>query len=884
LFCVDVHLKTTDILRIKYDLTMKFFLLLFCLTIVVGTRTLSAPQVESYSNLQFKTFSTQQGLSQSSVLSLTQDPQGFIWMGTKDGLNRFDGYRFRTYKSESDNANSISNNEIIFLSSNSKGNIFVGTRGGSLNYFIKDENRFKKFENLEIIDGTVNSVTECNDGTILIGTNISLFSGVLDSSLQYEYDFTNLSKNSVYLTSNNTLLPYDRLSISVVTTEKLENETIIVGTFKGLFLYIPDDMSFTQIDIGRLNDAKITSMVWDNDSTLWIGTSEGLAKLYFENNKPNEVQFLDNHEAWNQTNATWVEKLICDIDGNLWIATRGAGVIMWDTTGDIHSYYNNSSLSYNIGDNIINSLLIDNSGILWIGTESRGVVTLDLYRKKFNHLENYTSTGRNLTSNLVTAITGNENEIWVGSAYNGLDYLRFIPDNKIETRHIEEIPYDNGLTSNEIISLCLDKQNKLWIGTASNYLVSLDKNGKFDSYPTGSFTFALHQDQQNDLWIGTWGKGLGLKEFQSDEIQFFSNQPHNSRSLSGDIILSVYDDSKGNLWIGTKGRGLNIISLDAIKQGYNNFIAYEKGEILHNDIYCILEDSEGAIWIGTGGGLNRIDLTNKETADSFMKGRAKFESFTEKDGLPANLIYGLIEDDKDLCTYLENALSQSFKIVTANDGEAGIIKALETLPSIIVSDVMMPNTDGLVLTQQLKTNEKTRHIPIILLTAKAADESKMEGYKSGADLYVSKPFKIDLLRIQIEQLLASRKVLSEIFSKQIMLKPRNIAISSADEKFLTRLNEVIDEHLPEPDFDVAAMVKRMNQSHSTVLKKIKSRQGMIPYLLYSIRCYASNYYSIGSAPKVPNKLSMYLSDLTSLRFLRAFSSSKFRFIRSAASL
>lgn len=1284
-------------------------------------------------------------------------------MGTKDGLNRFDGYKFRTYKSNPDNKNSLSNNEIIFLSSDSLGNMFIGTRGGGLNYFIANENRFIKYENLDIVDGTVNSVSRCKDQTILVGTSDGLFKGKPDSTEQFAYTFTNLSKNSVYLGSDNKLLPYDRLSVSVVTTKKLKNQKVIVGTFKGLFIFDSSDLSFTQVNIGELNDAKITSMVWDKDSLLWVGTSEGLAKIQFKNNNIESVNTLNNNPKWKSTNATWVEKLICDSNGDIWIATRGAGLIMWDANNNVHNYYNNPALSSNIGDNIINSLLIDNSGILWIGTESRGAVTLDLFRKKFNHLENYTETGRNLTTNLVTAITGNEDEIWVGSAYNGLDYLKFRPDNTIETIHIDEIPYNSNNTSNEIISLMLDNEETLWIGTASNYLVSYDKNQKFKSYPTGSFAFALHQDRQNDIWIGTWGKGLGYMPDRDSEIKFFANQPHDSRSLSGDVILSIFDDDHGNIWVGTKGRGLNVVALDVIKEGYNNFIRYENDKLLHNDIYCVLQDSEGIVWIGTGGGLNKINIYNdNETSQKFFKGRGEFEAYTEKDGLPANLIYGLledkngniwisttkglskfnketeefvnydtndglqsnefhsnaffsnngekmffggvngltffnpddiysnnepfdvvisglkvlnkqvlphkkikgkaildktisntkeitlnhkhkdfsiefsalhlnnlegvqyayrligfddewrylsenehsvtytnlwegdykfevkatngdgiwnkqpteliinvnppvwrsiwfypvylliiilglllfrryslikvteknrlhiehiertnliesteakmrfftnisheirtpltlisnpledvinegsideksksnlklvaknvnrlihltnqflqlrkidkggvephyaeveindflkeiisfflqksfnkeiqlnfrsnindkqkvwidtemittavyniisnafkftpehgeitvslyekteeptkikklrkkvrskdwicidisdngpgisteevnnifhrfyqskqksnsemagsgiglsivkeyidlnqgkvevkskqgegttftvylptgdehiknnkislqpvkpvdklqsldnyisteetdtpsintkeekptlliVEDDKDLCGYLDNALNDKFNIETTNDGAEGIKLALKHLPDIIISDVMMPITDGLELTNQLKNNEKTRHIPIILLTAKAADESKMEGYKTGADLYVSKPFKMELLKVQIDQLMASRKVLSEIFSKHIMLSPRNIAISSNDEKFLTRLNEVIDDHLSESEFDVAAMVEKMNQSHSTVLKKVKSLTGM----------------------------------------------------------
>ncbi|HKK81271.1 MAG TPA: two-component regulator propeller domain-containing protein, partial [Prolixibacteraceae bacterium] len=257
--------------------------LIFLLIVLIMPQQGNAQQYESFSNLQFKTFSTQQGLSQSSVLSITQDPSGFIWMGTKDGLNRFDGYKFRTYKTESNNPNSLSNNEVIFLKSDSLGNIFIGTRGGGLNYFISNENRFKKYENLNIVDGTVNSVSQCDDGSIYVGTSDGLFQGTPDSVKQFEYHFTNRSKNSVYLGSNKKLLPYDRLSISVVTIKKLKNNKVVVGTFKGLFIYDATDLSFTQVDIGELNDAKITSMVWDNDSLLWVGTSEGLAKVKFEN-------------------------------------------------------------------------------------------------------------------------------------------------------------------------------------------------------------------------------------------------------------------------------------------------------------------------------------------------------------------------------------------------------------------------------------------------------------------------------------------------------------------------------------------------------------------------------------------------------------------------
>lgn len=1344
-------------------------ILLFIIFQLIVAIHLQALEKETFSNLRFKSFSTQEGLSQSSVLSITQDAQGFIWMGTKDGLNRLDGYSFRTFKNELGNPNSLSNNEIIFLSGDTLGNLFIGTRGGGLNKYLKKENRFIRYNNLDTPDGTVTSVLQSPDGTIWVGTSQGLFHGVPDAANEHSYSFSNFSSKSVFLDARGNLLPYERSIYSVVTIKQLDNFHYLVGTETGLFLFNPIDLTFTLVDLAHLNIAKINSITWDHQKQLYVATSEGLVKLEFSGTNVISKYFFNNSDPlWAALKVSWVESLICDQEGNLWIGTRGAGVVIIDKEGNFTEYNNDNAFSNKLGDNIINALMIDHSGVLWLGTESKGAVTLDLNRKKFNHLENNSETGRNLTSNLVTAITGRDNVVWVGTAYNGLNYLEFYDDKTILTNHIPQIPYDDGRTSSEIISLLLDDRSTLWIGTASNNLVSYRKDRGFNYYFTGGFPFALHQDRAGDIWVGTWGKGLGIIKGGSKEITLFANQPTDSRTLSGNVILSIFDDQQGHLWVGTKGRGLNFIPLEKIKQGYNNFILFEhngENSILHNDVYCIFQDSEGLIWIGTGGGLNRLDLySNPDNLVELQKGRAKFEAFTEADGLPANLIYGIredangnlwisttkglskynkkekrfknynandglqsnefhsnafyaapdsqlffggvngltffnpkeitsnnhpteivisalkvsnipvmpnekikgkvilkddisrakkftlshkhkefsleftalhfanlegvkyayrllgfndewrylngtehavtytnlwegdyifqikatnsdgvwnenpheikievlppywrniwfygiylfliivglllfrrytligvaeknklliehiertnllenteakmrfftnisheirtpltlisnpleevisggkideksrtnlklvsknvdrllnltnqllqlrridkggiepqfarvkvgsflkeiisfflqkalnkeitlsyhsdvdddetfwidtellttaiynvisnaykftptkgqitirlykkmpesrkidrwkkknqhddtswycieiadtgpgissdelqnifhrfyqsknlskgesagsgiglsivkeymdllkgrvevrsklgdgavftlylpvgnlhikedqfapghstdhdhevltafnnnevsvlketaeptgdrpsiliVEDDKELNEYLANSLSETYHVFTAFDGKKGCEKAIELLPQLIISDVMMPEINGLELCEKLKNNEQTRHIPIILLTAKAADESKIEGYKSGADLYVSKPFKIEVLKSQIDQLLTTRKVLLEVFSKQIFLKPRDIAISSADEKFLTRMNEVIDENLSEADFDVTAMVEKMNLSHSTVLKKVKALTNM----------------------------------------------------------
>ncbi|HPR62247.1 MAG TPA: two-component regulator propeller domain-containing protein, partial [Prolixibacteraceae bacterium] len=366
--------------------------LLFLLTFL--SISVLADSVETYSNLRFKSISTHEGLSQSSVLSIAQDAQGLVWMGTKDGLNRFDGYRFVAYKNVPNDNNSISNNEVIFLLPDKDGNLFVGTRGGGLNLFVKDENRFVRFDNLKTLDGTVTYIHRLNNGAIWVGTNQGLFLGVPDSTTKSGYHFANYSNKSVFLDQQGGLLAYDRDIVSVVSVYEMSEKQLLIGTFKGLFLFKKDDLSFVQVELGKQNNAKVNSIVADENNLIWVGTSEGLVRFTRTNN--NELKLIpqNNQPEWKQLNSGWVERLLIDNEGDLWVGTRGAGIMLIDKKGMVSEFFTSNILSNKVGDNIINSLMIDRSDVLWMGTESKGVVTLDLKRKKFNHLDNHSYTGR----------------------------------------------------------------------------------------------------------------------------------------------------------------------------------------------------------------------------------------------------------------------------------------------------------------------------------------------------------------------------------------------------------------------------------------------------------------------------------------------------------
>jgi signal transduction histidine kinase/DNA-binding response OmpR family regulator len=185
----------------------------------------------------------------------------------------------------------------------------------------------------------------------------------------------------------------------------------------------------------------------------------------------------------------------------------------------------------------------------------------------------------------------------------------------------------------------------------------------------------------------------------------------------------------------------------------------------------------------------------------------------------------IVEDNADLRKYIRNELISVYKVYEANDGVQGLEMANQHLPDLIVSDIMMPNMDGIELCKQIKSNIETSHIPVILLTARVDNEKKYEGIEKGADDYIPKPFEMEYLKIRIKNLLRSREQLRELFRSTTSLEPSKITVTSVDEKFLDTLMKTIEKGIPDPDFNVNSLELEMGMSHANLYRKIKSITG-----------------------------------------------------------
>lgn len=637
---------------------------------------IKAQSLQADGNVRFEVISTAQGLSQSSVFSLAQDKKGFIWMGTRDGLNRYDGYDFLSFRNNPQDTNSLSNNEITKVFVNKQGNLWIGTRGGGLNYYDQAVNKFTRYANLNY-DNFVRDIFEADDSTLWVGSSEGLLKFASAKGNRFRY--TNVSATALFKFKSQSITK-TKLNQSVISVNKLTNNKLLIGSQYGLFIYEIARNQFHKVNLGESDTTIVNCSMVNSDGSVWVGTFNGLVKLLpkksdeydFDLEFYNTRQKGSHHLFGNR-----IETMTRDCFGNIWMGIHGGGLIQFEINGKISTFVNDESDNQSLPDNIVNSLMMDNSGVLWIGTESQGCCKLDLYRKKFIHIRNISNKISSLNSNSVTAIAGSGNGvIWVGTAVKGVDKLTYANDGSYKIDHFEKIPIILGQTSSEVFSMYEDREGVLWIGTGSNSITRYKQGEGFRSFPINGYVFSIHQDQTGSLWIGTWGEGLGLLNRNTGSVMRLTNVPENPQSLSSDKVLAIFDDKWGNLWVGTKAGGVNVIPLSKVKQGKNEFLSFKHSHalpkgVVHNDIYCIMQDSRDNIWLGTGGGLCRVVWAD---AQHSLK-NIQFESYVEKDGLPNEMIHGIVEDKQgNLWLSTNNGLSmfnpksKEFVNYNVNDG------------------------------------------------------------------------------------------------------------------------------------------------------------------------------------------------------------------------
>jgi ligand-binding sensor domain-containing protein len=585
-------------------------------------------------SFMFSHSTTKDGLSSNNINSVIQDQKGFLWIGTEDGLNRFDGYSFKVYRNKRGDKSSLSNNFIWSLCEDKDGKIWIGTDGGGLNRF---DPVTEKFERFLFDDKNSNSLSSDIVQNVFIDSKNNLWISTWGGGLNLYERKTNSFKSFKHSPSDSKSIGSDKIFFAFEDSKS----RIWIGTEEGgLNLFDDKSQSFIRfkhnsLDNNSISFDNVTSMLELNDGSFLISTSGGgLNKFFYEQNKFFRLNTGEFKNIW---------KIFKDRNNNVWAgSSTGEGVCV--LSSDLKSYTIlkvNKTIPVAISSNDIRTFYEDRTGVLWIGTVAGGLNKIDRKPKRFLQLNESNST---LPENYVFAIEEDQKgNIWIGTYSKGL--VKFNPDKYSFRTYIHSVNKNGKLYGEIVRYLYNDSKNNLWIGT---YYGELNKynpiHDNFDyinldinkTNPSANLVRTIYEDSEGLLWFGAVGGG-GLTAYNptTNEFKYYSAASQENKKLSGDDITSICEDNNGNLWIGTYSFGLN-----RFDKNTNTFKHYFREEdnlssLPDNIITDILKDSEGNLWVGTySGGLCRYNYDSDN-----------FEIFSEENGFASNSVYGILEDN-----------------------------------------------------------------------------------------------------------------------------------------------------------------------------------------------------------------------------------------------
>jgi len=615
-------------------------------------------------NIKFKSYSTKEGLSQRSVTCILQDKQGFIWLGTRYGLNKFDGKIFEKYYYNSENPNSISNNWITKIIEDQDGTIWIGTKKGLNKYNtndnnfirVKKTNQTKQFYNNEIWDIKVQ-----DPHFLWIATNNGLdkFNTTTNNVLTFKHHSKNtksISANKVreiLITSNNNLWVNTSEKIDVYNPKKNSfkhidyphnaspaltksnnttlfqdtSKNIWLGYDKGLAIFNSKDNVFEDFKLNAktIITNSVRSICEDKDKNIWVGTYRGLYKIDLKNNTLYKYEHdITNPQSLSQNS---VYKILEDTRGDLWIGTWGGGVNYYDKSSSDFTTFSEGYSNKNLNYNVVSSIVEDSNENLWIGTEGGGINFYDKKRRIFTYFKHESENLNSLSDNNIKAIIkDHKNNFWVGTHAGGLNQIIIDKKSKTFLRYKNNPTDSTSISDNKITTLAEDTHFNIWIGTNKGGLnCYLRKTKSFiriddpNNY-LGNFIYKiLVSNTNNILFIGS-ENGLAQVDINTHKITKINFRGQTKSTFTLNPVTNIFQESPYKLWIGTEGDGLynyNTSTKTSVRYGLHN-------KLPDDVIYGILPEKNN-IWISTNRGLSRINLISK-----------KIKNFDETSGIQGN--------------------------------------------------------------------------------------------------------------------------------------------------------------------------------------------------------------------------------------------------------
>ncbi|MDP9009306.1 MAG: ATP-binding protein [Pseudomonadota bacterium] len=609
----------------------------------IGPAAVAGAPIPAIRPMYFEHLTMRDGLSMSTINSILQDSQGYVWLATEAGLNRYDGYTVRQFRRERGNEHALASDYVWSIAEDSHGDLWLATDGGGVARWERATETFQQFRH---DPKRMESLASDRVRALLIDARGFIWAGTKDHGLDVLDPQTGSVRHFRHRDSDIHSLPSDAIGALYSDREG----RIWVGSDGGLSRYDAITDGFITygdaMSAAKIRDSRVHAIREDHNGVLWIGTiNDGLARLDLHAN----VFTVFRHDASNPHSLSHdhVWAVLEDDAKRVWVATAD-GLDLYDQNSESFIRYGHDANNpQSLRDSDALSLYQDRGGVLWVGTRAGGA---SHWNPRSWLLGHYFSDAFNAT--LVESFADDDaGNLWVGTIGAGLIEI----DGRTGREHQYGAEKAGGLgpqlSDGRVMALLNDHQGSLWIGTMSGGLDRLDlASGKLRVYRATAGDSAtlpadgimsLYEDRLGILWVGTFRGGLASIDRVTDKITRYPFGAAAANSLSSSKAGAIVEDALGNLWIGTEGGGLNLFER---KSG--RFYAYRRDDrdpksLSDDTVYALHIDQHGDLWVGTAdGGLDRVIGTSAKPES------VRFENQSGLSGMPSQVVYG-IESDRE---------------------------------------------------------------------------------------------------------------------------------------------------------------------------------------------------------------------------------------------
>jgi signal transduction histidine kinase/ligand-binding sensor domain-containing protein/DNA-binding response OmpR family regulator len=629
--------------------------------------------------LNFTNITQQDGLASDNIVCMLQDDQGFMWIGTENGLNRFDGQHFLRFGFDPQDQESLSGNSIYALLEDNRQRLWVGTLNG-LNLLLKNSGKFKRIPTLDQegkkITVRVNEIYEDRQNNIWISTdNSGLFKLRDDPAIDhivavpFSYQADSLSVNK---------------SIEKIEIRHAKGDYLWISTQKGVDrLHIPSG----KIEHFLFPRFENTSVVvtgpgfndfWDGRDHIFFNRNGHICFLDI-NDTDRGIRLFEEYFAGLPNKLPALEKGVMRLgmEGTRKLVLASRENIIWIDLLTGASTFLDKQIISSYKTNIV---LLDQQDNIWFGTYGGGISVGWRQNQFINFYKNDPEDPGSISAGQIRSLVkDDQGNLWIGTLRSGLHKYTF--DQNGKPKRVQSLQTLSGepheFRDAEIIQLTKDQTGKIWITTSFKGLFKMDpltlqfKNFNHTPLTPSASTISenrvwgLEVDPSNKVWVGTWSKGLNYLDPETSQVKFYTKGPDKQDALLNDFIRTLYLESDSILWIGTRD-GLSRMNIQEETFTHFTHSPEDPNSLSNNLVWCIFEDREEVLWIGTNIGINKF---NRQTG--------QFEQFFESDGLPNNSIYGISEDLKGtlwvntqdgLASRLSDQNETVFQPIVASDG------------------------------------------------------------------------------------------------------------------------------------------------------------------------------------------------------------------------